>query len=52
MAKEVWADENTDENAGKKAHEAEMVFPVGAPNDAYAKYLSARATWRLYPQNR
>ncbi len=39
MAKEVWADENTDENDGKKAHEAEMVFPVGAPNDAYAKYF-------------
>lgn len=38
MAKEVWAIEEpvTDE---KSAHQAKMVFPIGAPNDAFAKYF-------------
>ncbi len=31
MAKDVWADE--------AAHAAEMIFPIGAPNDAYAQYF-------------
>ena len=37
MAKDVWAEE---ENADEKArHQSEMVFPIGAPNDAYARYF-------------
>jgi 4-carboxymuconolactone decarboxylase len=38
MAKEVWADEAQPVD-GKAAHAAEMVFPIGAPNDAYAQYF-------------
>ena len=36
MAKEVWAEEGGDEKA---RHQREMVFPIGAPNDAYARYF-------------
>ena len=36
MAKDVWAEED----GGEKArHQREMVFPIGAPNDAYARYF-------------
>jgi 4-carboxymuconolactone decarboxylase len=38
MAKEVWT-EDTLVNDAKSAHAAEMVFPIGAPNDAYAQYF-------------
>lgn len=38
MAKEVWAEDETPDDA-KATHEASMVFPIGAPNDAYAKYF-------------
>ena len=38
MAKEVWAVEPEDDSA-KAKHQASMVFPIGAPNDAYAKYF-------------
>lgn len=38
MAKEVWA-ENTPMDDAKTAHAAEMVFPIGAPNDAFARYF-------------
>lgn len=38
LAKEVWNDE-TEASDAKAHHEAEMVFPIGAPNDAYAKYF-------------
>lgn len=38
MAKEVWADE-TDVCDAKSAHQAEMVFPIGAANDAFAKFF-------------
>ena len=34
MAKEVWADDDASDARSK--HENEMVFPIGAPNDAYA----------------
>ncbi len=27
------------QTAGREAHAAEMVFPIGAPNDAYAQYF-------------
>ncbi len=40
QAKEVWADETSEEtDAAKAAHAAEMVFPIGAPNDAFAQYF-------------
>ena len=38
MAKEVWAEEDSPADA-KAAHAASMVFPIGEPNDAYAKYF-------------
>ena len=38
MAKEVWVEDETPDDA-KATHEASMVFPIGAPNDAYAKYF-------------
>ena len=37
MAKEVWAD--ADASDAKQAHQNAMVFPIGAPNDAFAKYF-------------
>lgn len=37
MAKKIWKD--TDVSDAKSAHQAEMVFPVGEPNDAFAKYF-------------
>ncbi len=38
MAKEVWAEE-ADLSDAKSAHAAEMIFPIGAPNDAFAQYF-------------
>lgn len=38
MAKEVWADHAPAADA-REAHQAEMVFPIGAPNDAFAKFF-------------
>lgn len=32
-----------DKDAGKAEHEASMVFPVGAPNDAYARYFTGQS---------
>ena len=37
MAKDVWAEDNTAD--AKSKHQSEMVFPIGAPNDAFAKYF-------------
>lgn len=37
MAKEVWND--TDAVDEKTAHAAQMIFPIGEPNDAFAKYF-------------
>ena len=37
MAKEVWAED--DAAAAKAKHQNEMVFPIGAPNDDFAKYF-------------
>lgn len=36
MAKEVWANEGDDADE-KAKHQNEMVFPIGTPNDAFAK---------------
>ncbi len=38
MAKDVWNDEASS-NDGRSVHESQMIFPIGAPNDAYAKYF-------------
>ena len=37
MAKEVWTEEAADD--AKAVHEASMIFPIGAPNDAFAQYF-------------
>ena len=37
-AKEVWTEEEQDDG-GKQAHAASMVFPIGAPNDGFAQYF-------------
>lgn len=37
MAKEVWNDTETVDE--KSAHAAKMLFPIGEPNDAFAKYF-------------
>lgn len=42
LAKDVWKEETVGEGA-KAAHAAEMVFPVGAPNDGFAKYFTGRS---------
>ena len=38
MAKEVWEESVSEEDA-KTAHENSMIFPIGQPNDAFAKYF-------------
>lgn len=38
LAKEVWAKDTTGDDA-KAAFQREMIFPIGAPNTAYAKYF-------------
>jgi len=38
LAKDVWKDESAGGDA-KAAHVAEMVFPIGKPNDGFAKYF-------------
>ena len=38
MAKEVWAEEDAAADA-KTAHANAMVFPIGAPNDGFARYF-------------
>ena len=37
MAKEVWAEDDAAD--AKTKHANEMVFPIGAPNDGFAKYF-------------
>lgn len=39
MAKEIWTDDAAAPTDAKAAHAAEMVFPIGEPNDAYAQYF-------------
>ena len=41
MAKEVWAEDAGDD--GKARHQQEMVFPIGAPNDGFARYFVGRS---------
>lgn len=39
LAKEVWADDAEPCDNGKEAFQREMIFPIGEPNRAYAKYF-------------
>jgi 4-carboxymuconolactone decarboxylase len=44
LAKEVWADDAAADatdgaDAAMRAHAAQMVFPIGEPNDAFAQYF-------------
>lgn len=41
MAKEVWAEEHNETE--KEMHAASMIFPIGQPNDAYARYFTGRS---------
>ncbi|MCD7804566.1 MAG: carboxymuconolactone decarboxylase family protein [Oscillospiraceae bacterium] len=43
MAKTVWTEEVTEDDNGKSAHAASMIFPIGAPNDGYAQYFSGQS---------
>ncbi len=42
MAKEVWTEGAPAEDA-KAAHAAEMIFPIGEPNEAYAQYFTGQS---------
>ena len=37
MAKDVWAEESPDDAMSQ--HRSRMLFPIGAPNDAFAQYF-------------
>ena len=45
MAKEVWGEDEGEQAAdnARAAHECECIFPVGAPNDAYATYFDGQS---------
>lgn len=42
LAKEVWKEEDAGD-AGLEAHARTLMFPVGAPNTAYAKYFTGNS---------
>ncbi len=42
LAKDVWKEKTMAEDA-KAAHAAQMVFPIGAPNDGFAQYFSGQS---------
>ncbi len=42
MAKDVWKDDSPVESQ-LQAFQNEMIFPVGEPNEAYAKYFTGRS---------
>ncbi|MGN0028776.1 MAG: carboxymuconolactone decarboxylase family protein [Marinilabiliaceae bacterium] len=39
LAKDVWADDVSEAENAKEAFQREMIFPIGEPNTAYAKYF-------------
>lgn len=41
IAKEVWADDDAD--TGRERFQQEMIFPVGEPNTAYARYFTGNS---------
>ncbi len=42
MAKEVWCEDDGKDDA-KTAHAKAMIFPMGQPNDAYARYFTGKS---------
>ena len=42
LAKEVWKEEDADKT-GLEAHARTLMFPVGAPNTAYARYFTGKS---------
>ena len=42
LAKEVWAEDTNGEDA-KAAFQREMIFPIGEPNAAYARYFTGNS---------
>ncbi len=42
LAKDVWKEKTVGEDA-KSAHAAQMVFPIGAPNDGFAQYFTGQS---------
>lgn len=42
LAKDVWKDENTADDA-KSAHQASMIFPIGEENTAFEKYFIGKS---------
>lgn len=42
MAKDIWKEE-ADEHDEKAQHAAKMIFPIGRPNDAYARYFTGQS---------
>lgn len=42
LATEVWTDTVSAEDA-KAAHQREMIFPIGVPNDGFARYFSGKS---------
>lgn len=47
LAKEVWSEDVKGEDA-KAAFQREMIFPVGEPNTAYAKYFKGNSFLAKY----
>ncbi len=45
MAKDIWKE--ADAATERAAHENSMIFPIGAPNDGFARYFSGKSY--LYP---
>ena len=43
LAKEVWADDATAAGDGKAAFQRQMIFPIGEPNTAYARYFTGNS---------
>ena len=42
LAKEVWAEEPSKDDE-KAIHASQMIFPIGAPNDAFAQYFTGQS---------
>ena len=43
LAKEVWNDTTATAASGKEKFQQEMIFPIGEPNTAYAKYFTGNS---------
>ena len=43
MALEVWPVDGEGDDPARTAHQNAMIFPIGAPNDGFARYFSGRS---------